>query len=257
MISVCFDGFWIVKEANVMDDLSGPAGPLYQQVYDAVMARIISGELAPGVMLPSEFDLAAHYAVSQGTARKALSKLELSGLVERHQGKGTFVATTTDETSLFHFFRLRQSDGAQVIPQLVSETVRKRPANAREAAALGLAARASVFEVMRVRSINDAVVCAEQSVLDVVKFPGLKDRGSLPNALYPLYQRNYGITIARADEQLRAVAVPEAVASLLALAVNTPVMEVERRAIGISGGVMEFRLSYYLTQNLHYAVSLR
>ena len=121
-----------------MDDLSGPAGPLYQQVYDAVMARIISGELAPGVMLPSEFDLAAQYAVSQGTARKALSKLELSGLVERHQGKGTFVATTTDETSLFHFFRLRQSDGAQVIPQLVSETVRKRPANAREAAALGL-----------------------------------------------------------------------------------------------------------------------
>lgn len=240
-----------------MDDLSGPAGPLYQQVYDAVMARIISGELAPGVMLPSEFDLAAQYAVSQGTARKALSKLELSGLVERHQGKGTFVATTTDETSLFHFFRLRQSDGAQVIPQLVSETVRKRPANAREAAALGLAARASVFEVMRVRSINDAVVCAEQSVLDVVKFPGLKDRGVLPNALYPLYQRNYGITIARADEQLRAVAVPEAVASLLALAVNTPVMEVERRAIGISGGVMEFRLSYYLTQNLHYAVSLR
>ena len=79
-----------------MDDLSGPAGPLYQQVYDAVMARIISGELAPGVMLPSEFDLAAQYAVSQGTARKALSKLELSGLVERHQGKGTFVATTTE-----------------------------------------------------------------------------------------------------------------------------------------------------------------
>ena len=62
-----------------MDDLSGPAAPLYQQVYDAVMARIISGELAPGVMLPSEFDLAAQYEVSQGTARKALSKLELSG----------------------------------------------------------------------------------------------------------------------------------------------------------------------------------
>ena len=245
------------KEANVMSDLSDPAGPLYQQVHDAVMARIVSGDLAPGVMLPSEFDLAAQYAVSQGTARKALSKLELSGLVERHQGKGTFVATTTDETSLFHFFRLRHSSGAQAIPQLMSEAVRKRPANVREAAALGLAARAPVFEIMRVRSIDDVVVCAEQSVLDVVKFPGLKDRGGLPNALYPLYQRSYGITIARADEQLRAVAVPEAVARLLALASSAPVMEVERRAIGISGEVMEFRLSYYLTQNLHYAVSLR
>ena len=96
-----------------MSSLSEQALPLYQRVHDAVMARIVSGDLAPGVMLPSEFDLAAQYSVSQGTARKALSKLEQSGLVERHQGKGTFVATTTPETSLFHFFRLRHQDGRQ------------------------------------------------------------------------------------------------------------------------------------------------
>jgi len=240
-----------------MDKRADPTSPLYQQVHDAVWARIVSGDLAPGVMLPSEFDLAAYYQVSQGTARKALTKLELSGLVERHQGKGTFVATTTDATSLFHFFRLRHRDGSQAIPQPLSETVRKRAATAREAGALCMAGRAPVVEIMRVRGVDGVTMCAEQSVLDAAIFPGLKDRGTLPNALYPLYQRSYGVTIARAEEQLRAVMVPAAVANLLTLAADTPVMEVERRAIGISGGVMEFRLSYYLTRNLHYAVSLR
>ena len=86
-----------------MSSLSEQALPLYQRVHDAVMARIVSGDLAPGAMLPSEFDLAAQYSVSQGTARKALSKLEQSGLVERHQGKGTFVATTLRKHHCFIF----------------------------------------------------------------------------------------------------------------------------------------------------------
>ena len=178
-----------------MSSLSEQALPLYQRLHDAVMARIVSGDLAPGVMLPSEFDLAAQYSVSQGTARKALSKLEQSGLVERHQGKGTFVATTTPETSLFHFFRLRHQDGSQAIPQPFSETVRRRAANAKEAQVLGLEARSAVFEIARVRCIKETPVCYETSVLNADLFPGLKERSPLPNALYPLYQRSYGVTI--------------------------------------------------------------
>ena len=44
-----------------MNIVSEPDLPLYQQVHDAVMARIVSGDLTPGAMLPSEFDLAAQY----------------------------------------------------------------------------------------------------------------------------------------------------------------------------------------------------
>ena len=200
-----------------MSSLSEQALPLYQRVHDAVMARIVSGDLAPGVMLPSEFDLAAQYSVSQGTARKALSKLEQSGLVERHQGKGTFVATTTPETSLFHFFRLRHQDESQAIPQPFSETIRRRAANAKEAQVLGLEARGAVFEIARVRCIKKTKVCYETSVLNADLFPGLKERSPLPNALYPLYQRSYGVTIVRADEQLRAIEATSSIANMLAV----------------------------------------
>jgi GntR family transcriptional regulator len=240
-----------------MSSLSEPALPLYQRVHDAVMACIVSGDLAPGAMLPSEFELAAQYSVSQGTARKALSKLEQSGLVERHQGKGTFVATTTPETSLFHFFRLRHDDGSQAIPQPLSESVRRRAANAKEAQVLGLQSRGAVFEIARVRCIKETPVCYETSVLNADLFPGLKDRGSLPNALYPLYQRSYGVTIVRADEQLRALEATSSVANMLAVAEGAPVLEVERRAFDIVGRIVELRFSFYLTSQIHYLVSLK
>ena len=240
-----------------MSSLSEPALPLYQRVHDAVMACIVSGDLAPGAMLPSEFDLAAQYSVSQGTARKAISKLEQSGLVERHQGKGTFVATTTPETSLFHFFRLRHDDGSQAIPQPLSESVRRRAANAKEGQVLGLQSRGAVFEIARVRCIKETPVCYETSVLNADLFPGLKDRGSLPNALYPLYQRSYGVTIVRADEQLRALEAISSVANMLAVDEGAPVLEVERRALDIVGRVVELRFSFYLTSQIHYSVSLK
>ena len=240
-----------------MSSLSEPALPLYQRVHDAVMACIVSGDLAPGAMLPSEFDLAAQYSVSQGTARKAISKLEQSGLVERHQGKGTFVATTTPETSLFHFFRLRHDDGSQAIPQPLSESVRRRAANAKEGQVLGLQSRGAVFEIARVRCIKETPVCYETSVLNADLFPGLKDRGSLPNALYPLYQRSYGVTIVRADEQLRALEATSSVANMLAVDEGAPVLEVERRALDIVGRVVELRFSFYLTSQIHYSVSLK
>ena len=240
-----------------MSSLSEQALPLYQRVHDAVMARIVSGDLTPGAMLPSEFDLAAQYSVSQGTARKALNKLEQSGLVERHQGKGTFVATTTPETSLFHFFRLRHQDESQAIPQPFSETIRRRAANAKEAQVLGLEARGALFEIARVRCIKKTKVCYETSVLNADLFPGLKERSPLPNALYPLYQRSYGVTIVRADEQLRAIEATSSIANMLAVSEATPVLEVERRAFDIVGRVVELRFSFYLTSQLHYTASLR
>ena len=79
--------------------------PLYMKVFNTVVQRIVDGSYVPGSMLPSEFDLAGELEVSQGTARKALIELEQKGIVQRRQGKGTFVTLRTPENSLFHFWQ--------------------------------------------------------------------------------------------------------------------------------------------------------
>ena len=56
--------------------------------------------------------LAARFGVSQGTVRKAIGALAAENLLVRRQGKGTFVATHTEETaSNFRFLRIRRNDG--------------------------------------------------------------------------------------------------------------------------------------------------
>ena len=70
-------------------------GPLYRQTRDLMIRRIADGDWEPGQRLPSEWDLADEFGVSQGTVRKALNDLADENMVLRHQGRGTFVASHT------------------------------------------------------------------------------------------------------------------------------------------------------------------
>lgn len=72
-------------------DQSGPV-PIYIQLADQFRALIRSGAWPPGTRLPSELSLAEEYRISRGTVRQAMQVLTNEGLVDRAQGKGTFVA---------------------------------------------------------------------------------------------------------------------------------------------------------------------
>jgi GntR family transcriptional regulator len=69
----------------------GAAMPLWRQLAEILRARIESGELPAGRVMPSETTLSQEYGLSRGTVVKALDSLERDGLVERIQGRGTFV----------------------------------------------------------------------------------------------------------------------------------------------------------------------
>ncbi|MBN1202483.1 MAG: GntR family transcriptional regulator [Anaerolineae bacterium] len=72
--------------------------PLYVQVSEILVQRILNGEWQPGMSLPAEPELCEEFGVARGTLRQALSKLENMGYVRRERGRGTFVANQ-DERS--------------------------------------------------------------------------------------------------------------------------------------------------------------
>ena len=80
-------------KANPNDPL-----PLYYQVYASLRQRIDTGEFPPGTALPAERQLVKDYGVSRITIVKAMDALEREGLIERQQGRGTFV-TETESTN--------------------------------------------------------------------------------------------------------------------------------------------------------------
>lgn len=62
--------------------------------------RILSGSIAAGEKLPSESEIVRQHGVSRTVVREAISKLQASGLVETHQGKGTFVLARSEHSGL-------------------------------------------------------------------------------------------------------------------------------------------------------------
>src|SRR5215470_15388047 len=54
--------------------------------------HILDGRLQAGIRLPTDEELAALYQVSRDTVRQALAQLANEGLIERVQGRGTFVS---------------------------------------------------------------------------------------------------------------------------------------------------------------------
>jgi GntR family transcriptional repressor for pyruvate dehydrogenase complex len=61
--------------------------PAYQQVFDTIEKRIISGALEVGEQLPSELVLARQFGVNRSTVREGIRVLEHSGFVSREGSK--------------------------------------------------------------------------------------------------------------------------------------------------------------------------
>jgi GntR family transcriptional regulator, sialic acid-inducible nan operon repressor len=68
---------------------------LYQEVLERLMARIESGEIAPGEQLPSERELMEFYGVGRVAVREALQELARSGIVEISHGERARVVVPT------------------------------------------------------------------------------------------------------------------------------------------------------------------
>lgn len=66
--------------------------PIYQQLVDRVRTAVKHGSLADGQQLPTVQELADALGVAKGTVKRAYDELEHSGLVEKIQGRGTFVS---------------------------------------------------------------------------------------------------------------------------------------------------------------------
>ncbi len=66
--------------------------PVYRQLIDQVRGGVASGSLTAGDQLPTVRQLAVDLAINPNTVMRAYRELELGGLLETHQGTGTFIS---------------------------------------------------------------------------------------------------------------------------------------------------------------------
>ena len=242
-----------------MNPPNAAAGPLYRPLYLQIKELLIKSlaalEWRPGETIPSELDLAARFGVSQGTVRKAIDALAADNLVVRRQGKGTFVATHTEEkASMFRFLRIRRNDGREEYPASRLVDVRRGKASAEVAEALRLRTGEAVVTLRRLLEYGGAPAVLDEIVVPAQLFKGLtrskveRYRGSI----YGLFETQFGVRIVRARERLSAVAADAGRASLLRVAAGAPLLAVDRITYSFGDKPVEWRRGLCSTRNHHY-----
>jgi GntR family transcriptional regulator len=230
--------------------------PLYSQVRDILVRRLADGRWHSGEVLPSEFQLAEELGVSQGTVRKALDSMTVDRLLVRHQGRGTFVAEYDEARILFHFFKLMPDGGPAAFPTSRVFSVKESSANAKEMERLALSKKDRVIRINRVRLLEEEPAIVESISVPAALFPGLLDQ-EMPNNLYGLYARAFGVKIGRARERIKAVTLNADIARRLNAAPGAAALQIDRVAQDLENRPIEWRLSICLTERIHYLSDLR
>ncbi|MDE2050760.1 MAG: GntR family transcriptional regulator [Gammaproteobacteria bacterium] len=243
------------KTGSIVSETPGYR-PLYRQVYDIVVRRVAQGDWRPGEALPSEQSLARELGVSQGTMRKVLDALTAEKVLDRRQGKGTFIAQNTQERTQFRFFRLARPGGRRLTPALGTESARVRAARAIERERLELPRDARIVEILRMRLIEGTPAIREQILLPASVFPGIEKQTPLPNSLYTLYQSAFGVTIVATHEELTAALADAEDHEQLGVAAGSPILVIDRLAVGLTNRKVEWRMTRVSSSNLVYAVTL-
>lgn len=216
------------KPDQVVKLARDPGTALHRKVFLVLREQIMRGICPPGSSLPNEDDLCGHFGVSRITVRRALSDLKQEGLVERIQGRGTFVRDTLPQSYPF--------EAANFL-----EALRKR---GRESQVKVLEIRTAVppgtvATQMRFHSGEEAVFAARLRYTG--KTPLMITEAWVPLAygrsltaarlkrrpLYDILLAN-GVEFGRVIEEITAVCATPHIAMLLDTEVGVPMLRVTR-----------------------------
>ena len=215
--------------------------PLYQQLQRALKVAIDQHILSPDDALPAERDLAADFAVSRITVRKALDGLVSEGLLVRRQGSGNFVSARVEKnfamlTSFSQDMRARGRSPRTSWLKRSSGTVTPE-----EALALRLSPGTPVYRFHRLRFADEAPMAIEFATIVASALPSLED---VDQSLYEALERS-GHRPVRALQRLRAVLLTADQAELLKAKPGDAGLLVERLGSLRDGRAVEFSQSYY------------
>ncbi|QTL05678.1 GntR family transcriptional regulator [Aquabacter sp. L1I39] len=218
--------------------------PLYVALSNLLRAEIEEGRWPPGTQLPTLEQLSEMYGMARVTVRQALGVLADDGLIDRVQGKGTFVADVVTPRKTIHLDSswdnfLQMLDGN--LPQaLTVEADVSLPALRPEEGE----AAPSYRYMRRVHRVGNQPYCVIDLYLDNACYalaPEAFDQAMVIAVLGRLGQPK----VKKMTQSFRILAADLTVARLLDLPVGAPVGEVRRVITDKAGHVLYLGIGQY------------
>lgn len=201
---------------------------LVDQVREALLEDLMSGNLDPGTKLPNENELANRFAVSRATVREAVLGLMDAGYLARRHGSGTYV---THAPRARHPLEMTVSYTAMIreAGQKPGETVLSRGSRVPtelERKLLDLEEGEALVEVERVRLASRRPVIYSRDRIPE-SLLGDFNPDALESSLYVILEWA-GHPVARASAQLIPTLADAKLAKLLAVKRGTPLLHIDQ-----------------------------
>lgn len=234
--------------------------PAYYRIANLLGSHIMTGHHAPGSLLGTEKEMAENFGVSRITIRQAFDLLEKQHLIERRRAKGTFVAehieprASVELNGLLDDVLLQADSGGTVFVDR-----KLTPASKRVAEKLGVAPRAEVYLIRRLR-VTHAEPHVPKSWLAnyvPVKIGRKYTEDTLrTNSFLQLLDNDPQTRLGWGVQEIGAARADAEAARRLAVEPGSPVLLVERVVYSERGLPVEFVVMKYRRDQMEFGVHL-
>jgi GntR family transcriptional regulator len=201
--------------------------PLYVQVREILRGEY--SQFPPKTLVPTESELIERFGVSRITLRKAIDDLVVEGLLERHQGRGTFTSVpklTHELNSITSWTEQLRSLGYN--PRTAHRICREISPPRRVAHALGLSPEENVVMLRRTRLVGDEPFSLMTNYLPSRLVPNITQTSEMVESLYELLEQRYGLIPERAIDTVETRSATDEEAETLAIEPWSPILVVTR-----------------------------
>jgi len=219
----------------------------YYQLELLFKEKIESGQWTTDSFIPSERDLCNEFNVSRITVRKAVENLENYGLLKRIKNKGTIVGKIQKNNSLlsqaFSFYEYLTQKGFSVKNEVIKFS-RKIP-SAHIQNFLQLKNKDEIFEIQRLRIINNEPWYFTMIYLPVELFGGIKKEDLVTGSIHEVFKSKFHLRAEKNKRYLYAGVSDEECSGLLKIDKGLPVQIIENINYSDSNMPFEYSINYF------------
>ncbi len=209
--------------------------PMYAQLYALFRQRIESGEWTVHERIPALEELMTEFHVARVTLRHALGLLEAEGLIQRQQGRGTFVVEKP-ASKVFYRVPPTWDELLSTVPDIEFDVLEDGVADRLPSPAHAIGTVAPAYRFLRRRMLRHKVPYGiGTTYIEARAFEAIgHHRFARPVPMVVLNEHLAG-GIATAQQTVRAAIADLRTAECLALEPGAPVLTVARSATDAQG----------------------
>ena len=232
--------------------------PLYAQIVEQMHRDIEAGLYSRTGRLPTEGELSKQYNVSRITIRRAVDELVGQGLVEKKQGKGTFLCAPKFTRGLgsgpMSFTEMCQANGLTARAKILEAGI-KIPESASVREMLGLKEGDPAVRICRLRYAGDQPLVMEDNYYPL-EYAYLLSIDLENDSTYRYLREVKGIELRATTMRLSIVRADAKLAKLLQVSRNAPQLEMKGRVVRLSDG-QTVHSSYQVGYGEHFEFVVR